>query len=141
MFFFLTLPLVISAFYIGQPLPRMLGFSGGRATRESAFGSIPGGKYGMDQVECRVRHSAASPSQGDESSLLACRHQPLDDCGPGEAAGVVCREGNFPTNHSEEVPAEGPELPDEGAFMSLTAEGGLFLTQSPAAHMLGPWRL
>ena len=75
----------------------MLGFSDGYATEKSQFGSIPGGRYGMDQVECRVRHSAASPSQGDEESLVNCWHESYDDCGPAEAAGVVCRGvgGNF----------------------------------------------
>jgi len=87
---------------------RMLGFSGGRATRESRYGSIPGGRYGMDNVECR----------GFEDSLRDCPHSSQDDCGPGEAAGVVCGGG-------------GPQ----GAFMSLTAEGGLIYdAESSSEH-------
>merc|ERR1719370_219074 len=87
---------------------RMLGYSSGRATRESRYGNIPGGRYGMDDVECR----------GFEDSLRDCPHSSQDDCGPGEAAGVVCGGG-------------GPQ----GAFMSLTAEGGLIYdTESSSEH-------
>merc|ERR550519_1116413 len=62
---------------------RMLGYSDGRATKESRFGIVPGGDYGMDEVQC----------QGYEISLTDCDHETSDDCSESEAAGVICGEG------------------------------------------------
>ena len=41
-----------------KPFPRSLGYSGGRATKESRYGNIPGGDFGMDDVRCQVRPSS-----------------------------------------------------------------------------------
>jgi hypothetical protein len=40
---------------VDESVLRMLGFSGGQATTNSRFGNVPGGDYGMDNVECQVR--------------------------------------------------------------------------------------
>ena len=48
-------------------------------TRESYYGPIDT-DYRMDNVKC----------DGNEVRLLDCRHAEQDDCGPGEAAGVIC---------------------------------------------------
>ena len=48
--------------------PRMLGYSSGRATKESRYGNIPGGEYGMDDVECKVGHISQG-SAGPRSPL------------------------------------------------------------------------
>ena len=49
------------------------------ATEESRFGEV-GDDFSMDDVQCR----------GNETSLLQCEHETEDNCGGGEAAGVVC---------------------------------------------------
>ena len=38
-----------------EPFPRSLGYSTGRVTVESRYGNIPGGDFGMDDVQCQVR--------------------------------------------------------------------------------------
>ena len=48
-------------------------------TRESYYGPIDT-EYRMDNVKC----------VGNEIRLLDCLHSDQDDCGPGEAAGVIC---------------------------------------------------
>ena len=48
-------------------------------TRESYYGPIDT-EYRMDNVKC----------DGNEIRLLDCLHSDQDDCGPGEAAGVIC---------------------------------------------------
>ena len=63
------------------------------ATRESRFGEV-GEDFSMDEVACR----------GDETSLLQCGHETEDDCGGGEAAGVVCySRGKTPDYNSLET--------------------------------------
>jgi hypothetical protein len=59
---------------------RQLGFSGALTmTKESRFGPVPP-DFAMDQVNC----------EGSEERLIDCRHSPIEDCGAGEGAGVVC---------------------------------------------------
>ena len=59
---------------------RELGYRGAETyKKESHFGS-EGADFGMDQVVCR----------GDESRLKDCTHSTQEDCGAGEAAGVIC---------------------------------------------------
>ena len=56
-----------------QAMPRssrMLGYSGGRATKESRYGNIPGGEYGMDDVECKVGH--ISPTHFPRVMRIPC---------------------------------------------------------------------
>ena len=53
-------------------------------TRESYYGPIDT-DYRMDNVKCG----------GHEVRLLDCPHVEQDDCGPGEAAGVVCSGESF----------------------------------------------
>ena len=62
--------------------PRMLGYGAGTFTRESQFGNVPGGDFGMDDVKC----------SGSETDIRDCRHVTSDDCGAGEAAGVICSD-------------------------------------------------
>ena len=59
---------------------RMLGYGEGTFTRESQFGNAPGGNFGMDDVKC----------SGSETDFRDCSHVTYDDCGAGEAAGVIC---------------------------------------------------
>ena len=59
--------------------PRMLGYSSGRPTTKSHFGSVPS-LFAMDDVSCF----------GNETSLLDCPHVTVDNCGSHEAAGVIC---------------------------------------------------
>lgn len=49
---------------------------------ESHFGAV-GETFAMDNVECT----------GKETSLGVCVHKSTDDCGPAEAAGVLCDNG------------------------------------------------
>ena len=58
----------------------MLGYGNGTFTRESQFGIVPDGNFGMDDVKC----------VGTETSILDCPHLTVDNCGPGEAAGAIC---------------------------------------------------
>jgi hypothetical protein len=58
---------------------RMLGYPYGRATVKSHFGRVSS-TFKMDDVRCT----------GNEASLLDCRHNTVDDCGPDEGAGVIC---------------------------------------------------
>ena len=46
---------------------------------ESHFGQVPE-TFAMDNVDC----------DGTETSLVLCHHEPIDDCGKGEGAGVKC---------------------------------------------------
>merc|ERR1712180_539575 len=64
---------------------RMLGYSNGRAISNSRFGQIPGGDYGMDNVEC----------EGYEDRLTDCQFSSSDDCSEDEAAGVICGDGDY----------------------------------------------
>merc|ERR1711962_1268981 len=64
---------------------RMLGYSNGRAISNSRFGRIPGGDYGMDNVEC----------EGYEDRLTDCQFSSSDDCSEDEAAGVICGDGDY----------------------------------------------
>ena len=41
----------------------------------------------MDNVKC----------EGNEIRLLDCQHSEQDDCGPGEAAGVICDTRDYST--------------------------------------------
>ena len=50
-----------------------------RATESSEFGRVPT-TFRMDDVECT----------GEETSLLECKHNRIDDCGSSEGAGVIC---------------------------------------------------
>ena len=50
-----------------------------RATESSEFGRVPT-TFRMDDVECT----------GEETSLLECKHDRIDDCGSNEGAGVIC---------------------------------------------------
>ena len=61
-------------------LPRMLGYSGGEYTSDSAFGSVSD-DFGMDEVQCN----------GHEASILDCPHDTWDDCGATEGLGVICK--------------------------------------------------
>ena len=58
----------------------MLGYGNGTFTRESQFGDVPGGDFGMDEVKC----------SGSETDIRDCSHVTVDNCGPGEAAGAIC---------------------------------------------------
>jgi len=82
---------------------RMLGYSNGRATQNSRFGQIPGGDYGMDNVEC----------QGYEDRLTDCQFSSSDDCSEDEAAGVICGDGDYDLG------------PDSQADLELTSDGSL----------------
>ena len=57
----------------------MLGYSYGIHTTNSIFGSVPS-TFSMDNVECT----------GYEASILDCPHSTVENCGPGEGAGVQC---------------------------------------------------
>ena len=63
---------------------RMLGYPFGQATMKSHFGRVSS-TFKMDDVRCT----------GNEASLLDCRHNTVDDCGPDEGAGVICSNSNF----------------------------------------------
>ena len=65
---------------------RMLGYLYGSPTSESRFGRVSD-NFAMDDVKCA----------GTEESLLDCPHRTRDNCGPGEAAGVIC------SNYGREV--------------------------------------
>ena len=67
-----------------QVVCRQLGYTGGEPRSRSAFGDDHGYVW-MDNVECN----------GDEMRLIDCRYRPWEenDCGPHEAAGVVCDNG------------------------------------------------
>ena len=58
---------------------RMLGYSFGRPTNQSHFGSVSS-NFAMDNVKCT----------GSEDSLLDCPHEIQDDCNGDEGAGVIC---------------------------------------------------
>ena len=60
-------------------MSRMLGYANGIATTRSHFGQVSS-TYAMDDVRCF----------GNETSILACPHSDVDDCGSSEAAGVIC---------------------------------------------------
>jgi hypothetical protein len=76
-----------------QEFSRMLGFETGVATTESRFG-VSSDDFAMDDLECR----------GDEETLFDCTYNSHDDdCGQGEAAGVVC----YRTSGEEECLVEG----------------------------------
>jgi hypothetical protein len=60
---------------------RMLGYARGVGVSGSYFGTV-GTMFGMDDVICT----------GSESSIMECFHQTSHNCGPREAAGVVCEE-------------------------------------------------
>ena len=49
------------------------------ATANSKFGSVPS-TFRMDDVGCT----------GEETSLLECEHNRIDNCGSSEGAGVIC---------------------------------------------------
>ncbi len=59
-----------------------MGYSLGalRYTRESEFGLVAD-RFALDDVYC----------DGSETSLFDCRFDVVDNCGPDEGAGVVCR--------------------------------------------------
>ena len=59
----------------------MLGFSGGRHTTNSHFGTV-NSTFAMDDVRCL----------GNETTILACPHTTQENCGVGEGAGVICHE-------------------------------------------------
>jgi len=59
---------------------RMLGFSTGTRTMQSAYGSVPT-NFIMDDVQC----------SGSEQNLFSCTFNPSHNCGSGEGAGVVCQ--------------------------------------------------
>merc|ERR1719458_1569145 len=63
---------------------RMLGYPFGQATMKSHFGRVSS-TFKTDDVRCT----------GNEASLLDCRHNTVDDCGPDEGAGVICSNSNF----------------------------------------------
>jgi hypothetical protein len=63
---------------------RMLGYPYGQATVKSHFGRVSS-TFKMDDVRCT----------GNEASLLDCRHNTVDDCGPDEGAGVICSNSFF----------------------------------------------
>ena len=58
-----------------------MGFPGGAevATKGSHFGNTSA-EFAMDDVWC----------EGGEHGVEECSHHSIHDCGPGEAAGVVC---------------------------------------------------
>ena len=60
----------------------MLGFTDGRATIESKFGSVPD-DFSMDDVSC----------SGSERDIKECNYSPVDNCGASEGAGVICSNG------------------------------------------------
>ena len=62
---------------------RELGFPGAQEkTRESRFGSV-NSRFAMDGISCN-EHA---------ERLLDCEYSTSDDCGSGEGAGVICRDG------------------------------------------------
>merc|ERR1712121_532276 len=90
---------------------RMLGYSNGRPTHNSRFGNIPGGNYGMDNVEC----------EGYEDRLTDCQFSSSDDCNEDEAAGVICGDGIYESNDSE-------------ADLELTSDGSLKIVTFTRNH-------
>ena len=66
-------------FYYSQ-----LGFDWGQATRDSHFGQVFTSNFAMDEVNCN----------GDEDHLQDCEYDSVDNCGPGEGAGVICHYNN-----------------------------------------------
>merc|ERR1711962_985028 len=58
---------------------RMLGYSHGQSTHNSAYGNVPD-TFIMDNVAC----------SGNEETLWDCTHVTIDDCGSHEGAGVIC---------------------------------------------------
>ena len=69
-----------------QAVCRQLGYSGGEARQEAAFGEGHGPIW-LDSVLC----------YGDESQLDDCAHNPWGEhnCGHHEDAGVVCDVGKM----------------------------------------------
>ena len=69
---------------------RMLGFSDGEPTQQSAYGEVYD-TMAMDDISCI----------GDETSLYNCAYSSYTDCGAMEGAGVVCSHtGNLCTGIS-----------------------------------------
>merc|ERR1711962_1547749 len=66
---------------------RMLGYSHGQSTHNSAYGSVPD-TFIMDNVACT----------GNEETLWDCTHVTIDDCGSHEGAGVICGSSSTTTN-------------------------------------------
>ena len=64
-----------SKFFISQ-----LGFDWGEETIESQFGDVFTSNFAMDDIRCN----------GDEEHLQDCEYDSVDNCGPGEGAGVIC---------------------------------------------------
>ena len=58
---------------------RMLGFLGGKFTKESQFGKVPN-DFSMDDVKCL----------GRETNLGECPHTVAENCNGDEGAGVIC---------------------------------------------------
>jgi len=75
---------------------RQLGFFGAlNFTRDSFFGEVSA-RFSYDNLKC----------SGFESSLDECPHLNVDDCGPNEAAGVICNPGTsqlFSTSSNVDV--------------------------------------
>ena len=66
----------------GNVVCRQLGFVGAVSVKKESYFGREGSVFSMDQVHC----------SGDEARLTDCSHDTHDDCGAGEAAGVVCME-------------------------------------------------
>ena len=95
-----------------------MGFTGAaRFTRESAFGHVSD-DFAMDDVECN----------GDEASIQECTYLPEDNCGSGEAAGVVCSTTDnnattSPVNTGFQLFLVGGDRPNEGNIMVIRSDG------------------
>ena len=64
---------------------RMLGYSSGLATTNSAYGSV-NSEFIMDDVACT----------GNEMNIILCPHSSVDNCAASEGAGVICvPQGSF----------------------------------------------
>ena len=67
---------------------RQLGYPVVKATRDSAFGTIP-------SESTAIRALAYFSCNGTEDTLLACPHNTTTSCREGQAAGVVCSAASF----------------------------------------------
>ena len=64
---------------------RMLGYSDGSPTQQSAYGEVPD-TMAMDDISCT----------GEETSLYNCAYSSYTDCGAMEGAGAVCSHTGNP---------------------------------------------
>jgi len=89
-----------------QVVCKMLGYTGGDAIIESAFGAVAA-DFAMDDVQCN----------GNEHTILDCPHITNPNCVDGEAAGVQCVSSaglvGGPTAHEGNVLINGRPVCDD----------------------------